>query len=296
MRIALCNEVIRELPFERQCALAAELGYKGLEVAPFTLGEDAYRMPSGERARLRRICADAGTAVSGLHWLLVAPLGLSITTADRAVWDKTVDVMRRLVGLCADLGGRYLVHGSPDQRRLDDGSDPSAALQRGEAAWAAVATEAQAAGVTYCIEPLSPTLTRFVTSVAEAVAIVSRVNSPGLETMIDTSAAAGGEGEPVPAVFERWLPGGHIAHVHLNDRNRRGPGQGQDTFAPVLAALKRNNYAGWIGIEPFDYIPDGPTCAARSIGYVKGVVEALSWSSPAEANQIGAGESEPPRR
>jgi sugar phosphate isomerase/epimerase len=114
MRLALCNEVVRELPFERQCALAAGLGYHGLEIAPFTLGEAAYRMPSAERARLRGLCADAGIAVSGLHWLLVAPPGLSITTSDSAVWDRTVDVMRRLVGLCADLGGTYLVTAPPN--------------------------------------------------------------------------------------------------------------------------------------------------------------------------------------
>jgi len=108
MRLSLCNEVVRELPFERQCALAAELGYAGLELAPFTLGEDSYRMPASERAAVRDACAKAGIAISGLHWLLVAPKGLSITTADRAVLERTVEVTRRLVGLCADLGGDYL--------------------------------------------------------------------------------------------------------------------------------------------------------------------------------------------
>ena len=32
MRISLCNEVIRELPFERQCELVKKLGYDGLEI------------------------------------------------------------------------------------------------------------------------------------------------------------------------------------------------------------------------------------------------------------------------
>ena len=84
-------------------------------------------MPPAERAGVRRACADAGVAVSGLHWLLVAPKGLSITTADRAVRERTLDVMRRLVELCADLGGAYLVHGSPAQRRT--GGDPDAAAR-----------------------------------------------------------------------------------------------------------------------------------------------------------------------
>ncbi len=72
------------------------------------------------------------------------------------------------------------------------------------------------------------------------------------------------------------MPSGMMAHVQLNDRNRRGPGQGADRFLPVLAALKRQGYTGWLAMEPFDYEPDGPTCAARSIGYVAGLLEALA--------------------
>jgi len=274
-RLALCNEVIRDLPFARQCDVAAGLGYHGLEVAPFTLGEDAYRMPAGERAAIRQAAADHGIAVSGLHWLLVAPQGLSITAAEHPTWDRTVDVMRRLVGLCADLGGSYLVHGSPAQRRLDP-ADPAGAAERAIEAWRAVSSEAVAAGVTYCIEPLARRETDFVNTIAEAAAIVERIGSPALRTMLDTSAAGLAEAEPVPALVERWMPSGMIAHVQLNDRNRRGPGQGEDRFAPVLAALKRAGYAGWLAMEPFDYVPDGPTCAARSIGYVAGILEGLA--------------------
>ena len=277
MKLSLCNEVVRELPFERQCELAAELGYQGLELAPFTLGEETYRMPAPARAAARRACANAGIAISGLHWLLVAPKGLSITTPDRAVWNKTVDVMRRLVELCADLGGAYLVHGSPAQRRT--GGDPDAAA-RAEAAWAAIAADAQAAGVIYCIEPLAPCETDFVNTIAEAAAIVRRINYPAVRTMIDTSAAAVAEPDPVAATVERWMPTGLIAHIQLNDRNRRGPGQGMDAFAPVLAALKRSSYNGWLAMEPFEYVPDGPTCAARSIGYVAGILETLSCTMP----------------
>ena len=102
MKLSLCNEVIRELPFARQCALAAGLGYRGLEVAPFTFGDDGWRMPAQQRAEIRNACRDAGIEVSGLHWLLAAPAGLSITTADRTVWQKSVDVMLASIDLCAD--------------------------------------------------------------------------------------------------------------------------------------------------------------------------------------------------
>jgi hypothetical protein len=38
--------------------------------------------------------------------------------------------------------------------------------------------------------------------------------------------------------------------------------------------LSEGGYAGTAAIEPFIYEPDGPACAARAIGYVRGVVEA----------------------
>lgn len=275
MKLSLCNEVIREMDFPRQCALAAELGYEGLELAPFTLGDDAYKMGTEQRAEIRRATADAGLAISGLHWLLVAPKGLSITTADKPTWERTVDVMRRLIGLCADLGGDYLVHGSPAQRRIGGEADPKAAAERAIAAWASIAEDAAKARVTYCIEPLGTQETDFVNTLDQAAAIVRRIDSPALRTMIDTSAAARSESMPVADVVSHWLPSGLVAHVQLNDRNRRGPGEGEDKFAPVLKALIAAEYRGWLAMEPFVYKPDGPSCAARNIGYVQGLLETL---------------------
>jgi sugar phosphate isomerase/epimerase len=276
MKLSLCNEVLREFEFTRQCAIAAELGYAGLEVAPFTLGNDAYRMPPRQRAKLRRATVGAGVAVSGLHWLLVTPAGLSITSADRGVRERTLEVLRRLIDLCAELGGSYLVHGSPAQRRVGDQADPAAAAARAEAAWSAIAADAASAGVVYCIEPLAKPECDFVNTLAEAAAVVERIGVPAVRTMIDTSAAGQMESEPVADVIRRWMPTGLLAHVQLNDRNRRGPGEGEDRFAPVIRALVETRYRGWLAMEPFQYRPDGATCAARCIGYVKGLMEALA--------------------
>jgi len=275
MRLALCNEVLGGLDFAAQCAYARALGYDGLEVAPYTLGDRPEALPPAERARLRRVAADAGLVVTGLHWLLVTPPGLSITSRDDAVRRRTLEVMRALVDLCADLGGRYLVHGSPAQRAIEPGDDVAAARARARDCLAAVADAAGAARVVYCIEPLARRATPLVNTVAEAAALVREIGHPALRTMLDTSAAAASEPEPVTATLDRWLPTGLIAHVQLNDRNRRGPGQGDDRFAPVLAALHRHRYAGDVAVEPFEYVPDGPAAAARAIGYLRGILEAL---------------------
>src|SRR5215475_6584344 len=143
-------------------------------------------MPAGKRAEIRRACNAAGIEVSGLHWLLVAPAGLSITTSDRAVWQKSVDVLRASVDLCAELGGTYLVHGSPAQRRVANADD----AKRAEEAWSIAAAAAQKAGVVYCLEPLAQPDCNFINTLAEAEQVVRRIGNPAFLTMVDTLAAS----------------------------------------------------------------------------------------------------------
>ena len=275
MRIALCNEVIAPMPFPAQCEYAAKLGYDGLEIAPYTLSEEPHRLGAARVAAARAAAEDAGIALTGLHWLLVKPAGLSISTRDPKTRERTLEVMRALIDLCAELGGRYLVHGSPQQRRVEAGDTRAEAMARAQECFAAVAERAQKAGVVYCIEPLAAEATPLINSVEEAARMVGEIASASVRTMLDCSAAARMEKEPLGALLERWLPKGVIAHVQLNDRNRRGPGQGEQRFAPIFAALKRHRYPGDVAVEPYDYVPDGPGAAARAIGYVRGILEAL---------------------
>jgi sugar phosphate isomerase/epimerase len=275
MRIALCNEVIAPMPFPKQCEYAAKLGYDGLEIAPYTLSEEPHRMGTAQIAAARSAAEDAGVAVTGLHWLLLKPAGLSISAKDEGTRKKTIDVMLALIDLCAALGGRYLVHGSPHQRRIEPGETRAAALARAQECFAAVAERARKAGVMYCVEPLSSDQTPLINTLEEAAQIVAAIANSHLKSMLDCSAAGRMESAPLPALVDRWLPQGLIAHVQVNDRNRRGPGQGEQRFAPLLGALKKHGYDGDLAVEPFDYVPDGPGAAARAIGYIRGILEAL---------------------
>ena len=275
MRLALCNEVLAPMAFEDQCVFAAALGYDGLELAPYTLADTPQAIDTARRAAIRRAARDAGLAISGLHWLLARPDGLSITSSDAAVRARTLEHMHRLIDLCAELGGSVLVHGSPAQRRISDDADPASARQRGIDAWAAVADHARDAGVVYCIEALAPPHADFVVTMAEAVEIVRTIDRPALRTMLDCSAAARGESDAVATLLARWLPSGLLAHVQVNDGNLQGPGQGAQRFADTLRVLQQHRYAGWVAVEPFIYQPDGPACAARAIGYLRGLLEAL---------------------
>ncbi len=276
MRIALCNEVLGDMALQRQCEYAAALGYDGLEIAPFTLSTSPEKISTADAAKIRATVEASGLVVTGLHWLLVKPEGLSLTDPDAAVRTRTLAVMTHFIGLCAELGGAVLVHGSPKQRQIAPGETHAIALARLQDALAQVALTAARVGVIYCIEPLSRRETELVNTIAEAAELVRSIDHPNLRTMIDCSAAGLTETDSIPSLIERWLPTGLIAHVQVNDPNRRGPGQGDMQFAPILAALKRHGYDGTVAVEPFDYWPDGPGVAAFSAGYLRGLREALA--------------------
>ena len=236
-------------------------------------------LTDAQAAAFARTAQDHGLAIVGLHWLLVAPAGLSIVAEDAALRRRTADVMVRLTELCAAMGGSYLVHGSPKQRAVPPGSTREQALERARECLAQAAQAAARCGVTYCLEPLARRETDLFNTVAEAAGMVRQVDSPALRTMIDCSAAGQVEDEPVAALMERWFPTGLVGHVQVNDPNRRGPGQGAMDFAPILAVLARmeaaGHFRGIVAVEPFDYVPDGPGCAARAIGYLKGLQQGL---------------------
>ena len=117
-------------------------------------------------------------------------------------------------------------------------------------------------------------MTANINTVAEAAAIVAEIDSPALTAMLDCAAAGGNEAEDIPTLLRRHLPSGLIHHVHFNDPNKRGPGEGELAFAPIVRTLRDLAYDRWIGVEPFIYRPDGPAAAARAIGYVRGLLEA----------------------
>jgi D-psicose/D-tagatose/L-ribulose 3-epimerase len=280
MKLALCNEVLAPMPFAAQCQMASDMGYLGLEVAPFTLTDTPESLTTAQSQQHARVAADHGLAITGLHWLLVKPEGLSITHPDAKIRQTTTDFLKHLCEICAAMGGRYLVHGSPKQRSIHPGQNHDQAMALAQDVLANVAQAAQAFGVTYCLEPLSADQTPLINTVAQAAAVVQQIQNPFFKSMLDTSSAGLTETLSMPELIDLWLPQGVMAHVQLNDPNRRAPGQGQMRFAPILAALQRHAYTGVVAVEPFDYFPDGPGCAAWSAGYLKGLLEHSAAQTP----------------
>jgi sugar phosphate isomerase/epimerase len=266
MRYAICNETFEGWDHADVCRTVADLGYKGLEIAPFTLAPRISDVSAERRRALRQQAEDTGLKIIGLHWLLAKTEGLQITSPDEGVRRRTADYLVQLAHCCRDLGGDLMVFGSPGQRRI-----PSGATRQQAAAYA-VDTFRQAAagiadaGINLCLEPLSSPEADFINTCAEAVDLLQRVDRPNFVLHLDVKALSTDDG-PTPDLIRRY--GARAGHFHANDVNRRGPGFGDTDFVPIIRALRESGYGGWVSVEVFDYAPDPVTIARESIRYMR---------------------------
>ncbi|MBK1832961.1 sugar phosphate isomerase/epimerase family protein [Roseibacillus ishigakijimensis] len=297
MKFAICNETFQDRPFAQQCEAAARLGYTGLEVAPFTIAEnaDARNLSLAQAAELKQTAQDQGLEIIGLHWLLAKTdhlhdgAGFHLTSPADHLRQATLDYTRHLADLCHALGGKIMVWGSPQQRNLDPDWDREAAMARAADLLRQAATHCAPLGVTIAMEPLGHPETNFLTSAQETATLLELVDHPHCQLHLDVKAMsyeldAETPGSPTPAgtkpgreMIDAYMGDivraqrNRVAHFHANDPNLLGPGMGEIQHEAVAAALHEINYPGWVSVEVFRYEPSPEEIARQSMDYLRRV-------------------------
>ncbi len=270
----MCNEAFEHRPFAESCKILRSAGYTGIELAPFTLAEDPLALRVAQRRELRDIMASEGLEFVGLHWLLVVPFPIHVTTPDLALRERSWQYVRGLIDLCADLSpdslGGIMVFGSPKQRSSTGGISAAEAVRNYVAGLASVAQHAEDRGVTILVEALPHSQSDVIHTLDEAVAVVHEINSPAVATMFDSHNAED-ETAPHDQLIQRHFD--LIRHVHLNEMNGDHPGAGTYDFAPVFAILDTLAYKGWVSVEAFDFTAGAETIARESIAHMKKAAE-----------------------
>src|SRR5262249_25754393 len=96
MKYAICNETFVGWNHQQIFKLIATLGYRGLEIAPFTLGERPLELTKEARAKLKEQALTSGIEIIGLHWLLARTAGYHLTHADPRIRKQTAEYLGSL--------------------------------------------------------------------------------------------------------------------------------------------------------------------------------------------------------
>jgi sugar phosphate isomerase/epimerase len=276
MKFAICNETFLDWSLDRAFAFAAECGYTGIEIAPFTLGPSAGEIPSARRSEVVRLASAARLDVIGLHWLLAKTQGIHLTSPDATIRRRTAEYLTDLAHLCRDLGGSLMVLGSPQQRNLAPGVSAADGMRYAADVIRDALAALEETEIILAIEPLGPADGNFLLTAAEGRQLVEMIDSKNVRLHLDCKAMAS-EAMPLPELIRRHR--GEFVHFHANDPNRQGPGFGELRFEPILAALDETGYEGWVSVEVFDYSPGIERLARQSIDYLRDCQRRLGTKS-----------------
>jgi len=267
MRYAICNETFEGWDHARVCRRAAELGYTGLELAPFTLAPRITDVSADRRKQLRAEAEEAGIRIIGLHWLLAKTEGLHLTAPDNATRQRTAAYLVELARCCRDLGGELMVFGSPAQRNRLAGISHERAMLFAADLLRSIMPALADLNVKLCFEPLTAAETDFCNTTADGQRLVEMIDHPYCLLHLDVKAMSSDAEATVPELIRKYSP--RLGHFHANDPNKRGPGSGKVDFRPIFQALADVGYQGWVSVEVFDYTPDPDTIARESIRYMR---------------------------
>jgi len=267
MKLAICNEIFynedpEDWTIERQFAQAAELGFEGLEIAPFTLADHVDGITDEQKQAILDASAGTGVEVAGIHWLLVGPEGMHATDPDPEVRERTAAYLESLVEFGIEIGGSMMVVGSPKQRNVQDGV-------KYEDAWAWFRDAMRRAGEVggdadfkVCIEPLAAeTSNNFLLRAHEVIRMAQEINLPNVGIILDTYSGVKEERDLPVSIREAKK---YLFHYHCNDDSGYAPGLGDTDFVPMMKALLDIGFERFASIEVFQM--DKPAVEQARIG------------------------------
>lgn len=238
---------------EARCAKAAELGFDAVEVFPRSAAE--------LEVSLLRSCLDR-------HGLKLAAMGtgagwvvqkLRLTDQDQAVRQRARAFIREIIDIAGRFGAPAII-GSM-QGRTDTGISHEQHLVWLAEALDELAPRAADYGTTLLIEPLNRYETNLINSVADGVKLIGSLKSKNVKLLCDLFHMNIEEPDIANALSEA---GAHVGHVHFADSNRRAVGFGHTPMAPIIGALRRMGYDGYLSAEVLP-LPDSDEAARQTI-------------------------------
>lgn len=237
---------------ETACVHAAELGFDAVEIFP----ADAKALAQADAARLLAAhglkCAAVGT---GAGWVKHK---LRLTDPDATVRQRARDFVNEIIDAAGALGAPAII-GSM-QGRWGDGVTREQAIDWLGEALVTLAESAARHSVPLLYEPLNRYETNLFNRQGEAAAFLRGLRSPNAKLLCDLFHMSIEESSLADALR---AAGPLVGHVHFADSNRQPVGWGHTNMAPIMAALREINYAGYLSAEVLP-LPDSVSAARQT--------------------------------
>lgn len=262
MRSAVTISLVREAtggPFvfwhdlAAGCAKAAELGFDAVEVFPCSAAELDVSLLRSCLERHQFKLAAMGT---GAGWVVKK---LRLTDPDVSVRSAALSFIREIIDIAGSFGAPAVI-GSM-QGRAEGGLSHEQHLVWLAEALDELAPRAAEHGTTLLIEPLNRYETNLINSVADGVKLIGSLKATNVKLLCDLFHMNLEEVDIAQALSDA---GPHVGHVHFADSNRRAVGFGHTSMPPIIAALRRIGYEGYLSAEILP-LPNSDEAARQTI-------------------------------
>ncbi len=246
--------------FRQNIPLAAELGYKGVELAL----RSANDIDPGE---LDALLADNGMEVCGISTGQVyAEYGFSLTDPNPLRTEKLMQIFYGLIDLASSYGQKINLG---RVRGYLDENDRKESLRVFSESLQKVCAYAASRGVDLLLEPVNRYELNFINNLEDGHSLLKSLKIPNLWLMADVfhmnieDASITGE----LAKYYEW-----VKYLHFADSNRLAPGWGHTDFESIISLLDEKDYDGWVS---FEMLPEpNPMDAARqAILYLESITK-----------------------
>ena len=214
-------------------------GFDGVEIPLF----------EGDAGHFKTVRKELDNLGLGCTTVTVVGEDANPISPDAGVRRKAVERLKWAIEMNAVLGSGFMAGPFHSPLAVFTGQGPTADEKARAADTLRQAAEIAAANkVTLTIEYLNRFECYFLTTAADAAALVDAVGHPNFKTMYDTFHANIEEKSPSKGVAAL---GNRMAHVHISESDRGTPGTGMVRWDESFKALKGAGYDGWLVIEAF---------------------------------------------
>ncbi|MBE3040399.1 MAG: sugar phosphate isomerase/epimerase [Chloroflexi bacterium] len=277
-RISACSANYGHEDLFRVVDRLATHGFHGIEITVM------YHIvpsetPLQRRNEIRRYVSSAGLEISALHFIF--PGGMSMAAEDSGERQRVADHMVAVMELASDLHTPMVVIGGGGPRSIPEGMDHAVGLGRVLGVYEDMARRSEKLGVMAGFEALNRYETSMGHRLEECIGYVEIIGSSNMKIVGDTFHMNIEEAS-LPDAIEK--AGSRLAHLHFPDSHRLAPGGGHIDFPPILDALRRIDYSGYLSFEFFwisprlIYLPTFEACDAeviKGLNYLR-MLEAVS--------------------